>query len=249
MNEKIKEIFTKDKFKSNDFLSDRIDKLIDNEFRQIALSGFLSHIQNNGMFFLGNDSFNEARQNFYLCGKMYVVMCLMNDEKLIHNIHHLTFILLSDNQKLLDSLVKNYQVDDWEKKHSNLGGCVISILNNDWKQLTVLNSYTEDNLHKKGRDLAYIDINIFNGFIEKDENKIRDNILLLAGKYHKRRYKQLGSKECISIPALTYAKLAYIKGYELDIDHPLIPKEMLPVIPNMEYWEYDFMKEGVFKDV
>lgn len=78
---------------------------------------------------------------------------------------------------------------------------------------------------------------------------MKDAIIYLAGRGHRRRNDRIYRKDLISIPALSYAKLAYIKGYELDIDHPLIPKELLPVRPNDEYWEYDFMKEGKYKNV
>jgi hypothetical protein len=89
----------------------------------------------------------------------------------------------------------------------------------------------------------------FEAFLEKNKEKMEEAILLMVKKYHKRRYDMPLLSKIISIPALTYAKLAYIKGYELDIDHPLIPKELLAINPNSEYWEYDFMKEGVYKDV
>jgi hypothetical protein len=83
--------------------------------------------------------------------------------------------------------------------------------------------------------------------MKRDKNKIENAITLLAGKYHKKRNREYSlSNEIISIPALTYAKLAWLKGIEVEIDSPLVPKELLPFKPNNEYWEYDFMKKPEF---
>lgn len=50
--------------------------------------------------------------------------------------------------------------------------------------------------------------------------------------------------EYISTPALGYTKLAWLKGMEIEIDHPLIPKELLPCRPLEKYEDtYDFLKE------
>lgn len=64
-------------------------------------------------------------------------------------------------------------------------------------------------------------------------------------KDHKKRNKYMGiSQQFISIPALGYAKLAWLKGIEVEIDHPLIPKELLPYKPLEHYDDkYDFLRK------
>ena len=50
--------------------------------------------------------------------------------------------------------------------------------------------------------------------------------------------------EFISHPALGYAKLAWLKGIEVEIDNPLVPKELLPFKPLENYLnEYAFLDE------
>ena len=45
------------------------------------------------------------------------------------------------------------------------------------------------------------------------------------------------------MPALGYAKLAWLSGIEVDIDSPLVPKELLPLQSNEKYDDsYDFLK-------
>ena len=53
------------------------------------------------------------------------------------------------------------------------------------------------------------------------------------------------SHEFISYEASVLAKLAWINGIEVDIDHPLLPNELLPIQPNDNYEiEYEFLKPG-----
>lgn len=72
----------------------------------------------------------------------------------------------------------------------------------------------------------------------------------------------LGSDECyklypageallsqfITRPAIGYVKLAYLKGYELNIESKYIPKDWLPIQPIEEYTiPYDYVKEHCLK--
>ncbi|MFC4263902.1 Imm49 family immunity protein [Ferruginibacter yonginensis] len=49
----------------------------------------------------------------------------------------------------------------------------------------------------------------------------------------------------VSFPALGYAKLAWLKGIEVEVKSHLVPKELLPIQP-LEKYEipYDFLKES-----
>ena len=49
------------------------------------------------------------------------------------------------------------------------------------------------------------------------------------------------------LPVLTYAKIAAIHGFDLGIDSPIAPKELIEVKPLESYEDpYDFMKEFDF---
>lgn len=62
---------------------------------------------------------------------------------------------------------------------------------------------------------------------------------------HKLRNKHnLLLNEFISHPALGYAKLAWLKGIEVEVESSLVPKELLPVQPLGRYInEYAFLDE------
>jgi hypothetical protein len=67
--------------------------------------------------------------------------------------------------------------------------------------------------------------------------------MLLEEKINNHRNRYSFCKDFFSFPALGYAKLAWLKDIEVDINHPGVPKELLLVRPNKEYIdEYDFLK-------
>ena len=83
--------------------------------------------------------------------------------------------------------------------------------------------------------------------IEKDKSGCEVAINeLLTPKRHKQRNKYMELiNEFISHPAIGYAKLAWLKGIEVELDSPLVPNPLLPVNPNESYTEeYEFLKEG-----
>lgn len=98
---------------------------------------------------------------------------------------------------------------------------------------------------KKGQTAIQPDVKFFRSLIEKDKVGCEEAINeLLTPKRHKQRnkYMELVS-EFISHPAIGYAKLAWLKGVNVEIDNSLVPKSVLPVDPNECYYdEYDFLK-------
>lgn len=59
----------------------------------------------------------------------------------------------------------------------------------------------------------------------------------------RRNWQDGYSRRLISDEAVTYAKLAWRHGYQVDVDTPYIPKEWLPIAPLPEYTDpYDFMR-------
>ena len=51
----------------------------------------------------------------------------------------------------------------------------------------------------------------------------------------------------LNVIVLTYAKIATLKGFDLNIDHPTAPKELIVYAPLKEYKDpYDFMQDYSF---
>jgi immunity protein 49 of polymorphic toxin system len=130
-----------------------------------------------------------------------------------------------------------------EHGHSTLLYCMQQIMKGDWEKVCwSLKIMKTKNV--KLRKVIQPDLHVFEGLLEKDINKMTEAIKQLI-KDHKKRNKHMGiAKEYILIPALTYTKFAWIEGFEIQIDHPFIPKEFLPYRPLKNYEDkYDFLKE------
>ena len=225
-----------------------IQQLIGDTTRAYALNIYICHYAMYSLF--TKKDIQQAKQYFYLSGKLTIYDIVLNNKKLQKLEEEACFLLLSDNQNLISkfSEVRQSSYDEDIKEFLNFVPCTQAVLRDDWEHLKELNQYSKYHIENtRGWRSYQADLMFFEAFLEKDTEKMTKAILLLATRYHKRRYSMPLYNELISIPALTYAKLAYLKGYKLDIDHPLIPKELLPINPNKEYWDFDFMKEGVYK--
>ena len=82
--------------------------------------------------------------------------------------------------------------------------------------------------------------------MDRDKDAVEQVITELESPQNIRRMKQYYDLRPVyfSFPGMAYAKLAWMKGLEVEIDSPYIIKELLPVQPNETYYdEYDFLKE------
>ncbi|MCP4522980.1 MAG: immunity 49 family protein [Candidatus Gracilibacteria bacterium] len=201
-------------------------------------------------FFVANE-LTSAKQYFYLFGKTVCIDVEVFDNKdaLFLNVRDCVFVLLSGQLSLI-SKFSNLKDSEYKARLSKgaLVPCIQAVIRDDWdflaSQITICRSKIAET--KNGKWINS-DLEVLEGIMEKDSEKIKNAIYVLANKEHKKRNDESILNELISIPALGYAKLAWLKGIEVEIDHPLIPKELLPVQPNEEYWEYDYMKEKEFK--
>ncbi len=67
---------------------------------------------------------------------------------------------------------------------------------------------------------------------------------MVSKKIHKARNTDTLLNKYISMPALGYAKLAWYLGVEVEVNSPLIPKDLLPIKPLDNYEiPYDFLEE------
>jgi len=96
---------------------------------------------------------------------------------------------------------------------------------------------------KKSKTLEY-DYEFYRALNANDKYKIEEVLeKIINPKFHKIRNDIPIISQYVSMPALGYAKLAWRKGIEVDVQNPLIPKELLPIQPNESYdIPYDFLK-------
>ncbi|RZK58443.1 MAG: hypothetical protein EOO91_08325 [Pedobacter sp.] len=230
---------------------DAIDRILSPQTHQIQSKSdkemlwFYNSLQALGNFFIDED-LNASKQHFYRCSRIDEYLIRNYDSRLLDSgMANISYALLSDNLSLINRYA--YLTHPWYThtiKSGSLVHAVQNIIKEDWVSLeNDIATYERITATQKGK-INIADLMYFNGILKKDKSIVAEALFLLL-KDHKKRNKHMGiAQDYISIPALGYAKLSWLKGIEVDIDHPLIPKELLPYQPLEKYEDkYDFLKE------
>ena len=174
------------------------------------------------------------------------------------NTNFFFMILLSDNQKLIDYLIKHRdEIVDISVPYKRtdtrpfFNANTLLALSGDW-QLLKERALTFLNDEKKARsDLKRIPDHEFYVALADKNIKVMQEALdkLLELKFAKRAAKDtlLHFDFYLQPQVLMYAKIAAIHGFDLGIDSPIAPKELIDINPLAEYKiPYDFMKSFDF---
>ena len=166
--------------------------------------------------------------------------------------------LLSDNQKLIDYLIKHRdEIVDISVPYKRtdtrpfFNANTLLALSGDW-QLLKERALTFLNDEKKARsDLKRIpDHEFYVALADKNIKGMQEALdKLLELKFAKRAAKDtiLHFDFYLQPQVLMYAKIAAIHGFDLDIDCPIASKELIDINPLAEYKiPYDFMKSFDF---
>ena len=166
--------------------------------------------------------------------------------------------LLSDNQKLIDYLIKHRdEIVDISVPYKRtdtrpfFNANTLLALSGDW-QLLKERALTFLNDEKKARsDLKRIpDHEFYVALADKNIKGMKEALdKLLELKFAKRAAKDtlLHFDFYLQPQVLMYAKIAAIHGFDLGIDSPIAPKELIDINPLAEYKiPYDFMKSFDF---
>ena len=166
--------------------------------------------------------------------------------------------LLSDNQKLIDYLIKHRdEIVDISVPYKRtdtrpfFNANTLLALSGDW-QLLKERALTFLNDEKKARsDLKRIpDHEFYMALADKNIKGMQEALdKLLDLKFAKRAAKDtlLHFDFYLQPQVLMYAKISAIHGFDLGIDSPIAPKELIDINPLAEYKiPYDFMKSFDF---
>ena len=81
-----------------------------------------------------------------------------------------------------------------------------------------------------------IDLGFFEGIIEQDELRIKETIIQLCTKEHKRRNKHsFFFKDIVSHPGQGYLKIAWLNDFKVEVDNDYIHNEIISIEPNKNY--------------
>lgn len=189
-----------------------------------------------------DDDFDAARQHFYNAASVALYMSKKYDWRVIDTgTFQISYALLSDNKPLIDSYstLKN-SVNHETSLGFQLANALQNIILEKWNDLEVnirnAKKLTEINKFKNFAPC----IDVFESFRLEDPLKLEHALYTLI-KGHTKRMKNGLTSEFISSDTCAYCKLAWIKGYEIDLKTDLIPIKLMAVKPLEHYETYDFL--------
>ena len=202
--------------------------------------------------------FQKSKQHFFTASLIDELrISKFNDDQLNYGLTFTSYPILSDNELLIQRYAKlRYQ--PWGKmkgmdENVLLGnGDVWSntvqffMANNNEgveKNLNIIETKVLNSLPKKEEGLKD-DYEFYKALHNGDKAKMEEILeKLVSPKIHKKRNDNPILNQYISLPALGYAKLAWRKGIEVEVQSNLVPKELLPIQPLDNYAiPYDFLK-------
>jgi len=222
-------------------INDLISYIKENGIKKNYLSGLYNDYYYKGFYeFFINKNIKEAKQCFYLAGRFLEMYINLYNETISGLSPFILGAFLSDNIILIKRICR---FEDDININNNFPMVIQAIVRNDYNEAKkIINNFK--------LKLFDTDKTFFIALMNEDIKVMEDMIVKMVSKEHKKRVNRGWIYEnTFSEHALFYVKLAYIKGYKLDINHPLIPMELVEVNPNDEYWEYDFMKNKGIKNV
>lgn len=193
--------------------------------------------------FFVNKDLAKAKNSCFNVARVAEYMSVVYDWRIIESgINRLSYALLSDNKEL----IQRYSVLRNIKNHElSLGFQISNAIQNI---LLDNNQGLEENINKIDRFVKlprfkwWMPINVvFKGFLSNTYNEIEVGLHDLI-KTNKKRNTDLLISNFISIDTCGLCKLAWIKGYEIDLKSEMVPQELMPIKPLDHYEEYEFLK-------
>lgn len=216
--------------------------------------------------FIDNDV-SSSKQHFYICGRVDIYANLKRNENIPEWVEYdfygaiakrmnlrtnLMAAVLSDHPAMLAQYgylsYPDYQKEFKAGEITVLTEGAKSIMRKDWAGLQRVVEYidTKNRLKTQPWKAQIPDRDFFEGMLEKNQPKIEVALAeLLTPKRVKQRDDFETERELFARMGVLYAKLAYLNGYELNIRHPLLMQDLLPIKPLEKYDDvYDFLKQS-----
>jgi hypothetical protein len=120
------------------------------------------------------------------------------------------------------------------------------MIKEDWSEYKRAMTIMQAKGVKRMGKTVLMDIAFMEGLFNRDKQKMEEALKAIVSSRYQSYVRKRGDfvTQFISYNAVCYAKLAWLKGIELEVDSPLVPKEWLPIEPlkDEEYVDYDFVK-------
>lgn len=220
------------------------------DFEKIVFSLYLSFESSAWYNCLQRKNINAAKQDFYNCGIANISQTEEGVDIFSYNRNSPLNAAFSDSKELINSFADieytlrsgplrgktNKEIARTGKSHIYID-TIIKSMNKDYDGLNSnLKLMQSIFLKFKKNQVFKTDFDFFDGISNDNKDKVFKSINRLATLEHKKRNKNsYYMKDLISQPAAGYAKIAWINGLELEFENQLIPNELLPIKPLINY--------------
>ncbi len=182
-----------------------------------------------------------ARNNFFVSSLIRLFMNDVYNENIFMLYRSFCYSIISDSDKLIHKY-NSYNETFLDTFGSSFAKAIQACLKGNDKSLQEQIQNLERHTDKKSIAKNYSGVPIaFKGILQNDKTLVEQGINEILSKHNKQEQPAV-VKDYMNIEALTLAKLAYRKGIVIEIENPLLPKEMIPVQELEKYESYDFLK-------
>lgn len=198
----------------------------------------------------------KAKQFMYTAGKIVNLMKESHtSEMCLGPYEKLTTLLLSDSNELIELFTKwDYEDIYFQKKVIGFSPIIQQLLKNNKKAATrelkkyYEYEYTFSTSFKAfgGSSLYQNDSTLMKDLIDGNKSGIKKGLkYLVEEEVHRNRlYGKEFASNFLSFPAVAILKTAWILGYEIEVDSPYIPMELMPIQPLEKYEVPYFFMDG-----
>lgn len=194
-------------------------------------------------WFYAKKDVDSAKSNFFKAASVAKYMSEKYDRKVMDSgINQISYAMLSDNP----GLIEKYSTLRNSKNHElNIGfqlpNAVQNILLDRMEDLKTNIRNLERFVQVPRFKSCASFIDVFNGFLSSDEKKIEAGLQLMLKTHKKRNTDPLISK-FLSVDTAGLCKLAWLKGFEIDLKDDLVPTGLMPIRPLKHYEESQVLK-------
>lgn len=207
---------------------------------------------------LSENNFKKAKDMFSVCGLIDKFRILKYNTRILEaGLNDTCCVIISDNEELINQYAKLRYKAFGKMPHMDV---VVSKGRNEiW--CNTVQFFMENNTEGIERNLNIIEMKLLKklplsgyfGLLDYhfykalwgNEKAKMEEILeqFVSPKIHVKRNDNAIFSQYFSFPATAYAKLAWRKGIEVEVNSPFVPKELLPITPLDSYEvPYNFLK-------
>lgn len=203
--------------------------------------------------YFGDKDIASMKQHFHVAAKLNVASAGLRWGETLSTGASLVYVLLSDSSEVIQSYARLEPNDEFIKQRENPKALQFYVhmtqlaIRDEQDALRVKISIAAQKSGKKLREEFASGQDFFSLLLNRDKKMLEELITRKANEWQAiiKRGSATGnplSERFLASIATEYAKICWLKGIEVEIEHPLVPMELLPVKPLDHYDDiYDFL--------